>query len=42
MVASAVFSQPQIGTVGLTEEEARDLGVGTIVIYRARFRPMKS
>jgi glutathione reductase (NADPH) len=40
-VPTAVFSQPPIGTVGLTEEEARELGVGTIDVYRARFRPMK-
>lgn len=40
-VPTAIFSQPPVGTVGLTEEEARDLGIGTIDIYRARFRPMK-
>jgi glutathione reductase (NADPH) len=40
-VPTAIFSQPPMGTVGLTEEEARDLGIGTIDIYRARFRPMK-
>lgn len=40
-VPTAVFSQPPVGTVGLTEEEARDLGTGTIDVYRTRFRPMK-
>ena len=40
-VASAVFSQPPIGAVGLTEAEARHK-YGKIDIYRAVFRPMKS
>jgi glutathione reductase (NADPH) len=38
-VASAVFSQPPIGTVGLTEAAARKRG--PIDIYKASFRPMK-
>jgi glutathione reductase (NADPH) len=37
-VATAVFTQPEIGTVGLTEHEARQLG--PVEIYRAAFRPM--
>jgi glutathione reductase (NADPH) len=40
-VPSAVFSQPPIGTVGLTEEQARDK-YGEVDIYQARFRPMKN
>ena len=40
-VPSAVFSQPPIGTVGLTEEEARKQ-YGELDIYVARFRPMKN
>ncbi len=40
-VASAVFSQPTVATVGLTEEAARGIH-GNIDIYRARFRPMKN
>ncbi len=40
VVASAVFSTPEIGTVGLTEEVARGQG-RDIDVYRARFRPMK-
>ncbi len=40
-VASAVFSQPPIGAVGLTEAEARHKH-GRIDIYKAVFRPMKS
>ena len=39
-VASAVFSQPPIGAVGLTEAEARH-GGRKIDIYRSVFRPMK-
>jgi len=39
-VASAVFSQPPIGTVGLSEDEARARGV-SVEIYRATFKPMK-
>ncbi len=40
-VPTAVFSQPPVGTVGITEAEARDLGTGPIDVYRAKFRPMK-
>lgn len=40
MVASAVFSQPPVGSVGMTEAEARH-AFGTVDIYRAVFRPMK-
>jgi glutathione reductase (NADPH) len=39
-VATSVFSQPPIGTVGLTERRARQL-YKAIDVYRARFRPMK-
>ncbi|MBO6947471.1 MAG: glutathione-disulfide reductase [Rhodospirillales bacterium] len=38
-VPSAVFSQPPIGTVGLTEEDARKNH--KVAIYQSRFRPMK-
>ncbi|SDZ78457.1 glutathione-disulfide reductase [Rubrimonas cliftonensis] len=37
-VATAVFTQPELGTVGLTEEQAR--AEGEVEIYRAIFRPM--
>ena len=40
MIPTAVFSQPNIGTVGLTEEEARGAG-HEVVIFESRFRPMK-
>ncbi len=38
-VPSAVFSQPPIGTVGMTEAAAR--AFGPVDVYRAVFRPMK-
>jgi glutathione reductase (NADPH) len=40
MVASAVFSQPPVGAVGLSEADARHLH-GKVDIYLARFKPMK-
>ncbi|MFN7677565.1 MAG: glutathione-disulfide reductase, partial [Cyanobacteriota bacterium] len=41
LVASAVFSQPELAGVGLTEEEAITRhGVEGIQVHRARFRPM--
>jgi len=39
-VPTAVFSHPNIGTVGLTEEEARKQH-GDVHIYRSTFRAMK-
>jgi glutathione reductase (NADPH) len=39
-VPSAVFSQPPVGSVGLTEAEARARH-GALDIYRSSFRPMK-
>ena len=39
-VATAVFSSPPIGTVGLTEAQAREQ-FGDVHIYRTTFRPMK-
>ncbi|MES2144112.1 MAG: NADPH-glutathione reductase, partial [Pseudomonadota bacterium] len=38
--ASAVFTQPELGAVGLTEEAARDQEA--IEVYSATFRPMQS
>lgn len=39
-VPSAVFSQPALGTVGLTEAQARER-CGEIDVYKSRFRPLK-
>ncbi len=39
-VPSAVFSQPPVGTVGLTEAEAR-ARYGAVDVYRSTFRPLK-
>lgn len=39
-IPSAVFSQPPIGTVGLSESEARET-YGEIEVYESDFRPMK-
>ncbi|MGE3916574.1 MAG: glutathione-disulfide reductase [Hyphomicrobiaceae bacterium] len=40
MIPSAVFSTPELGTVGMTEAEAR-AAHPEIDIYKARFRPMR-
>ncbi|MBJ6370167.1 FAD-dependent oxidoreductase [Sedimentitalea arenosa] len=40
LVASAIFTQPEMGTVGLSEEEARDRE--PVDIYCTSFRPMQS
>ncbi|WP_313084696.1 glutathione-disulfide reductase [Pseudomonas sp.] len=39
-IATAVFSLPNMATVGLTEEDARKQG-HKVVLYESRFRPMK-
>ena len=39
-ISTAVFSQPNIGTVGLTETEARNRHTD-IVVYKSVFKPMK-
>ncbi len=39
-IPTAVFCQPNIGTVGFTEAEARDKGY-EVTIYRSEFKPMK-
>lgn len=41
MVALAVFSQPPVGSVGLSEADARRQH-GKVDIYLSRFRPMKT
>jgi glutathione reductase (NADPH) len=40
-IPTAVFSQPEVGTVGLTEAEAR-AQFSHVDIYKADFRPMKA
>ena len=39
-VPTAVFSQPEIGTVGMTEAQARE-ATAKIDIYKTSFRPMR-
>ena len=39
-IATAVFSQPEVGTVGYSEADARKI-FGDVKIYRTRFRSMK-
>jgi glutathione reductase (NADPH) len=40
-IPTAVFSRPEIGTVGLSEEKAREM-YGEIDIYKTSFRPLRS
>lgn len=40
-IATAVFSQPEIGTVGLSEEAAAK-AYKELEVYRAQFRPLKA
>lgn len=40
-VPTAVFSQPPVGVVGLSESEARHSCPGEVDVYMTRFRPMK-
>jgi len=40
-VASAVFTQPPVGVVGMTEHDARN-AYGQVDIYKANFKPMKN
>ena len=39
-VPSAVFTQPEVGTVGLSEEQALEKGF-QVEVYESRFRPLK-
>ena len=40
MIPTAVFSDPEIGTVGLSEESAREMG-HVVDIYKILFRPLR-
>lgn len=41
-VASAVFCQPPLSTVGMSEEKAIDSLCGEIDVYISKFRPMRN
>ena len=41
-VPTVVFSRPPLGSVGLSEEAARELHGDAVAVYRVRFRPMLS
>ncbi|MEO1143424.1 MAG: glutathione-disulfide reductase, partial [Pseudomonadota bacterium] len=41
LIATAVFSQPEIGTIGMGEEEAAEK-FAELDVYRAHFRPMRN
>jgi glutathione reductase (NADPH) len=41
LVATAVFTTPEIGTIGLSEDQARQ-SHGKVVIFKTSFRPMKA
>lgn len=41
-IATAVFTQPEVGTVGLSEHEARAKYGNAIDIYKTKFRPMRN
>jgi glutathione reductase (NADPH) len=40
LIPTAVFTQPNVGTIGLTEQQAREQA-GDITVYRSDFKPMK-
>jgi glutathione reductase (NADPH) len=40
LIPTAIFTQPEMGTVGLSEEDARDKG--PIEVYCSSFRPMQT
>ncbi|MGU3493562.1 glutathione-disulfide reductase [Xanthobacteraceae bacterium A53D] len=41
LIATAVFTEPEVGTVGLSEQGARECG-HELDIYKAQFRPMRA
>jgi len=41
-IASAVFTRPPIGVVGLNEAQAREVYGDKITVYTTSFRPMKN
>lgn len=40
LIPTAVFSQPEIGTIGMSEHQARET-FANLDIWRAKFRPLK-
>ncbi|MEM1390569.1 MAG: glutathione-disulfide reductase, partial [Pseudomonadota bacterium] len=42
LIATAVFTQPEVGTVGMSEAQARQTYGNKIDIYKTKFRPMKN
>ncbi len=40
-IPSVVFSHPPVGTVGLTEAQARERFVDGVTVYTTRFKPMR-
>ncbi|MGB7286597.1 MAG: glutathione-disulfide reductase [Salaquimonas sp.] len=40
LVATAVFTQPEVGTVGMSEAQATEM-YGDLKVFKASFRPMK-
>ena len=41
LIPTAVFTQPEMGTIGLSEEEARDTVKEPLEIYATSFKPMQ-
>lgn len=42
LIASCVFSTPEAGTIGMTQQQAEErYGIADIVIFRTDFRPLK-
>src|SRR5690606_5371979 len=39
-IPTAIFTHPNVGTVGYSEDEARQM-YGEVTIYRSEFRPLK-
>jgi glutathione reductase (NADPH) len=42
LIANAVFSDPEIGVIGLTEAKARERYGADIDVYKRRFQPMRA
>jgi glutathione reductase (NADPH) len=40
-IPTVVFAHPPVGSIGLTETEARATGDGKVTVYQTQFRPMR-